>query len=96
MALAGAAMYAAVMSKLGVVKMVVTSNLNINFLHRPPPSRTLLVGARALKVGKRLAILDVIIYCETYNGAVAHATGTYSVPQRDALDYEKGILIPLF
>ena len=32
MALADATMYAAVMGKLGIVKMAVTSNLNINFL----------------------------------------------------------------
>ena len=60
MALADAAMYAAVMGKLGVVKLAVTSSLNINFLHRPHPGN-LLAEARALKVGKRLAMLDVII-----------------------------------
>ena len=80
MALADAAMYAAVMGKLGVVKMAVTSNLNINFLHRPHPG-ALLAEARALKVGKRLAMLDVIIYSENHDEPVAHATGTYSVPQ---------------
>ena len=79
MALADATMYAAVMGKLGVIKMVVTSNLNINFLHRPSPG-ALLAEARALKIGKRLAMLDVIIYSEGYGEPVAHATGTYSVP----------------
>ena len=81
-ALLDAAMYAAVMNKLGVIKLMVTSNLNVNFLH--PPSGTLLAEARALKVVKRLAMLGVIIFSETNNGPVAHATGTYSVPQRDA------------
>ena len=85
MALADAAMYAAVMGKLGVVKMAVTSNLNINFLHRPHPG-ALLAEARALKVGKRLAMLDVIIYSENHDEPVAHATGTYSVPQPNDLD----------
>ena len=41
MALADATMYVAVMGKLGVVKMVVTSNLNINFLYRPSPGALL-------------------------------------------------------
>ena len=80
MALADAAMYAAVMGKLGIVKMAVTSNLNINFLQRPNPG-ALLAEARALKIGKRLAVLDVIIYSEGYDEPVAHATGTYSLPK---------------
>ena len=71
------------MGRLGVVKMAVTSNLNINFLHRPHPG-TLLAEARALKVGKRLAMLDAIIYSKSHDGPVAHATGTYSVPQQNA------------
>ena len=79
MALADATMYAAVMGKLGIVKMVVTSNLNIDFLYRPSAG-ALLAEARALKIGKRLAMLDVIIYSEGYGEPVAHATGTYSLP----------------
>jgi acyl-coenzyme A thioesterase PaaI-like protein len=71
------------MGKLGVVKMAVTSNFNINFLRRPHPG-TLLADARALKVGKRLAMLDVIIHSKSHDGPVAHATGTYSVPQQNA------------
>ena len=73
MALADAAMYAAVMGKLGIVKMAVTSNLNINFL-QPPNHGALLAEARALKIGKRLAMLDVIICSEGYDEPVAHAT----------------------
>ena len=79
MALADATIYAAVMGKLGILKMVVTSNLNINFLYRPSPG-ALLAESRALKIGKRLAMLDVIIYSEGYGEPVAHATGTYSLP----------------
>ena len=67
------------MGKLGVVKMAVKSNLNINFLQRPGPS-ALWAKARALKLGKHLAMLDVIIYPEGHDEPVAHFTGTYSVP----------------
>ena len=35
MALADAAMYAAILGRLGAVIMAVTANLNIHFLHRP-------------------------------------------------------------
>ncbi len=83
MALADCAMYAAVMSVLGVVKMAVTTNLNINFLHRPHPG-ALLAEGRALKVGKRLAVVDVTIHSEGHDEPVAHATGTYSIPPQTA------------
>lgn len=79
MALADCAMYAAVMGALGVVKMAVTTNLNINFLHRPHPG-ALLAKGRTLKIGKRLAVVDVTIHSEGHDEPVAHATGTYSLP----------------
>jgi len=81
MALADAAMYAVVLSVLGVVKMAVTTSFNINFLHRPHPG-DLLAEARALKVGKRLVVVDVTVHSEGHDEPVAHATGTYSVPPR--------------
>jgi len=83
MALADCAMYAAVMSRLGAVKMAVTTNLNINFLHRPHPG-ALLAEGRALKIGKRLAVVDVTIHSEGHDEPVAHATGTYSIPPTES------------
>ena len=83
MALADCAMYAAIMGRLGVVKMAVTTNLNINFLHRPHPG-ALLAEGRTLKVGKRLAVVDVTIHSEGHDEPVAHATGTYSIPPQGA------------
>ena len=79
MAMADAAMYAVVMSKMGAAKMAVTTSLNINFLQRPSCS-VLLAKGRALKVGKRLAVIDVTIQSEANDGLIAHATGTYSLP----------------
>jgi len=81
MALADAAMYAAVLSVVGVVKLAVTTSFNINFLHRPHPA-DLLAEARALKIGKRLAVIDVTIHSEGHDEPVAHATGTYSIPPK--------------
>jgi len=81
MALADAAMYAAVLSVVGEVKMAVTTSFNINFLHRPYPA-DLLAEARTLKIGKRLAVIDVAIHSDGHDEPVAHATGTYSIPPR--------------
>ena len=79
MAAADAAMYAAIMSELGTVKQAVTTNLNINFLRRPGPADIIAEG-RVLKLGRRLAVLEVTIRSDGSDAPVAHATGTYSIP----------------
>ena len=89
MALADAAMYAAVLSRLGRLEMAVTQNININFLRRPPPA-DLIAKAEVIRLGRRTVALDVRIYSEggysenNYfegnNGMAAHATGLYSLP----------------
>lgn len=79
MTLADAAMYAAVLGRLGRVEMAVTQNININFLARPQPA-DLLAEVEILKMGRRTIVLDVKIYCAGRPEVVAHATGTYSLP----------------
>jgi uncharacterized protein (TIGR00369 family) len=81
-ALADLAAYAATLAHIGPVPLAVTTNLSINFLRKPPPG--LLLGrARLLKLGKRLAVLEVDIRPEGGSDPVAHAVATYSVPVRD-------------
>ena len=58
MALADATMYAVVLSAIGIVKLAVTTSFNINFLHRPLPA-DLMADGRLLKLGKRLAVIEV-------------------------------------
>lgn len=79
MALADAAMYAAIMAKLGRIEMAVTQNININFLARPKPA-DLLAEVVVLKLGRRTVVMDVKIFSEGSTELVAHATGTYSLP----------------
>ena len=79
MTLADAAMYAAVLARIGRVEMAVTQNLNINFLARPGPA-DLLAEAEILKQGRRTIVLDVKLYTAGRPEVVAHATGTYSLP----------------
>ena len=81
MGLADAALYALVLAQIGPVELAVTTQLSINFLRKPAPG-DLIAEARMLKLGKRLAVGEVSIWSEA-NGpgqAVAHATGTYSIP----------------
>lgn len=79
--LADVALYAAVLSLIGRVELAVTTSMTINFL-RKPALRALAADARILKLGRRLAYGDVLIYSEGEDDPVAHATGTYSIPAR--------------
>lgn len=78
-ALADVALYAAVLSVIGRVELAVTTSMTINFLSKPPP-RDLRAEGRLLKCGKRLAYGEVLIFSDGSDEAVAHATGTYSIP----------------
>lgn len=79
MLLADACMFGVVLSLIGRVELAVTTNLNINFLRKPRES-DLLAKGKIIKLGKRLAVLEVALYSEAEDKLVAHATGTYSIP----------------
>lgn len=79
MALADFAMYAALLGAIGEVPLAVTTSLNINFLQRPRPG-DLLATCRLIKLGKRLAVGDILVLSEGSAEPVSHATATYSIP----------------
>lgn len=81
MGLADLAMYAIVLAAIGRVELAVTTNLNINFLRKPPPA-DILAHARLLKLGKRLAVGEVELFSADDPEMVAHVTATYSIPPR--------------
>ncbi len=79
MGLADFTMYAALMGAIGPVELAVTTNLNIKFLRRPGQT-DLMADCRVLKLGKRLAVLEVTLFSEGEDEPIAHVTGTYSIP----------------
>ena len=79
--LADLAAYVAILGHIGPVALAVTTNLNINFLRKPPPG-DLTGECRILKLGKRLAVTEVSIVSGDDPDPVAHATATYSIPPR--------------
>ncbi len=79
MMLADAAMYAVVLSMIGRVALAVTTNFNINFLRKPTPGDISAEG-KIIKLGKRLAVIQVTLFSVNDEEPVAHATGTYSIP----------------
>jgi uncharacterized protein (TIGR00369 family) len=79
MMLADACMYAVVLSMIGRVALAVTTNFNINFLRKPTPGAISAEG-KIIKLGKRLAVIQVTLFSINEEEPIAHATGTYSIP----------------
>lgn len=77
--LADVALFGAVLSLIGRVELAVTTSMTINFLRKPRPG-PVVAEARVLKLGKRLAYGDILVYAEGEDDPVAHVTGTYSIP----------------
>ncbi|NVN86475.1 MAG: PaaI family thioesterase [Rhodopseudomonas sp.] len=80
MALADFAMYVVLLSAIGPVGLAVTTNLNINFLRKGQPGQDVVAAARLLKLGKRLAVGEVLLLSGTSPDPIAHVTSTYSIP----------------
>lgn len=78
-ALADLTAYVVILAHIGPVALAVTTNLNINFLRKPADGGELVGHARLLKLGKRLAVVDIAIE-DAAGQMVAHATATYSIP----------------
>lgn len=78
MGLADHAAYAAVFTKLGVIPMAVTSNLNINFL-RPCKGDWVEADAQILKLGRALAVMEVNIRGSSSDKVSSQSIVTYSI-----------------
>ena len=77
--LADVTAYAALLAHVGPEPMIVTANISMNFLRRAPLA-PLLASCRILKLGRKLAVVDVSIAAEGSDDMIAHATATYSIP----------------
>ena len=80
MALADVTMYAALLSRIGLVPLAVTTNLNINFLRKPVAHAPIRALATLLKVGRTMGVGEVFVYSDGMEDPVAHSTMTYSIP----------------
>ncbi len=79
MALADRAAYAVILAHIGPVAMAVTSNLNISFL-RAVEVQAVMADAVLLKLGRRLATVDVRMWQDDPARVLAQATVTYAIP----------------
>ena len=79
MTLADTAMWVALLAMIGREPLSVTSHLDIDFLRKPAPADV--IGHATLhKVGKRLAVGDVLMYSDGETQACARSSVTYAIP----------------
>ncbi len=81
-ALADVAVYLAILSRIGPKALTVTTSASIDFLRKPAAGRDIIGTARILKLGRVLAVGDVLIYSEGVADPVARASMTYSIPPK--------------
>lgn len=79
-ALADVGIYLAVLAVIGPVGLAVTTNCSIDFMRKPVAGVDLVAECRILKLGRVLAVGDVLIYSEGDARPVARASMTYSIP----------------
>ena len=80
MELADVGLYVAILGEIGLVGHAVTTNLSINFLRKPSADKDVIGHSKLLKLGKRLAVGEVLLYSEGDDEPIAHAIITYSLP----------------
>lgn len=78
--LADVAIYLAILSRIGPVTQAVTTGATIDFLRRPVAGADLLAETRLLKLGRRLAVGEALLFSEGQGAPVARASMTYSIP----------------
>lgn len=80
MSIADVAIYVAILGRIGIVPLTVTTSLSINFLRKPAAEARIIADCTLMKVGRTLIIGEVSLYSEGSDDMVAHVVGTYSVP----------------
>ncbi|RJE80690.1 PaaI family thioesterase [Paracoccus sp. JM45] len=81
-ALADLAVYCAILSRIGPVGLAVTTNASIDFMRKPVAGADLLANCRILKLGRVLAVADVLVMSSGIPDPVARCSMTYSIPPK--------------
>ena len=81
-ALADMAAYYMTLARIGPQALAVTTNCAIDFMRKPAAGVDLIAQTRLLKLGRQLAICDVLLFSEGHAKPVARASLTYSIPPR--------------
>ena len=81
-ALADVSVYAMVLARVGKKALAVTTNCSMDFMRKPESGRDVIAQCRLLKLGRVLAVSDVLMASEGSDKPVARASLTYSIPPR--------------
>jgi acyl-coenzyme A thioesterase PaaI-like protein len=79
MTLADTGLWVALLAMIGREPLSVTSHLDIDFLRKPAPA-DVIAETTLHKIGKRLAVGDVIMYSDGESVPCARASVTYAIP----------------
>lgn len=79
-ALADVAVYIAVLAMIGKKALAVTTNCSIDFMRKPASGADLIAECRILKLGRVLAVGEVLMFSDGMAAPVARASLTYSIP----------------
>ncbi|MDM8167757.1 PaaI family thioesterase [Roseovarius sp.] len=82
-ALADVSVYIAILGMIGPKGMTVTTNCSIDFMRKPAANTDLIAECRLLKLGRVLAVGEVLIFSDGGTDPVARASLTYSIPPKD-------------
>lgn len=78
--LADVSVYLAILAMIGPEALAVTTNCSIDFMRKPAADADILARARLLKLGRVLAVGEVLMSSEGRPEPVARASLTYSIP----------------
>ena len=78
--LADVCVYAMVLARKGRQSLAVTTNSSLDFLRKPVGGKDIIAHCRLLKLGRNLAVGDVLMYSDGSDKPVARASMTYSIP----------------
>ena len=81
-ALADVSVYLGILAMIGPEGLAVTTNCSIDFMRKPMAGVDLIAECRLLKLGRVLAVGDVLIYSDGLSAPVARASLTYSIPPK--------------
>ncbi|WP_233495462.1 PaaI family thioesterase [Rhodosalinus halophilus] len=79
-ALADVSVYLAVLAMIGPEALAVTTGCSMDFMRKPAAATDMIARCRLLKLGRALAVGDVLVFSEGMEEPVARATMTYSIP----------------
>ena len=78
--LADVSVYAMVLGMIGRQALTVTTNCSIDVMRKPKACKDLIATGKLLKLGRLLAVGDVLLQSDGEDEIVARATLTYAIP----------------